>query len=63
MKQLNLFGFPDKPGPYEASPQDERTAWWLPLLRGPRVLWDDTGSESVPARSTAPAHPRLFPDQ
>lgn len=63
MKQLNLFGFADRFEPHEASLRDESTAWWLPLLRGPRVLWDTTKSASVLDRATVPEQPRIFPEQ
>jgi hypothetical protein len=63
MKQLNLFGFADRLEPHEASLRDESTAWWLPLLRGPRVLWDTARSASVLDRTTAPEQPRIFPEQ
>jgi hypothetical protein len=62
MKQLNLFGFPDEPSPYKTSPREERTVWWLSVLRGPRALWDDTPVELLPRRYDASEQPTMFPE-
>jgi hypothetical protein len=52
MKQLSLFEFTDEPeiirAPVLNIPQ-ERSAWWIELLRRPRDEWDDSddGSEAA----------------